>query len=213
MLDERRQTIKRVPWVVLHIPGSRKTELVNEDWHLDGSYLEGVTGRRQKVGYFWGAANVLFLDLGCDFIGLDSEQLSSSYAYHSSTFPYVCFTSINSLLKRTYFGLPSWKQLQHLHCLEKSCVFFFFCCSKTWETKMLVSHPEPINKQNSKVSGFTGFPDGARGEEPTCQCWRCKGLGFEPWIGKIHWKREWDPTPVSLPGESQGQRSLVDDSP
>lgn len=32
--------------------GSRKTELVNEDWCLDGSYLEGVTGRRKKVGYF-----------------------------------------------------------------------------------------------------------------------------------------------------------------
>lgn len=121
-----KKTIQRVRWVVLHIPGSRKTELVNEDWHLDGSYLEGVTGRRQRVGYFWGAANVLFIDLGCDFIGLDSEQLSSSYAYHSFTFLYVCFTSINSLLKRMYFGLPSWKQLQHLHCLEKSCVFFFF---------------------------------------------------------------------------------------
>ena len=104
---------------------SRKTELVNEDWRLDGSYLEGVTGRRQKVGYFWGAANVLFLDLGRDFIGLDTEHLSSSHAYHSSTFLYVCFTSINSLLKRMYFGLPSWKQLQHLHCLEKRWVFFF----------------------------------------------------------------------------------------
>ena len=36
------------------------------------------------------------------------------------------------------------------------------------------------------------------------------GLGsFNPWIGKIPWRREWQPTPVFLPGKSHGQRSLV----
>ena len=33
--------------------------------------------------------------------------------------------------------------------------------------------------------------------------------GFDPWIGKIPWRRAWQPTPVFLPGESHGQRSLV----
>ena len=33
--------------------------------------------------------------------------------------------------------------------------------------------------------------------------------GFDPWVGKIPWRRKWQPTPVSLPGESHGQRSLV----
>ena len=32
---------------------------------------------------------------------------------------------------------------------------------------------------------------------------------FNPWIKKIPWRREWQPTPVFLPGESHGQRSLV----
>ena len=32
---------------------------------------------------------------------------------------------------------------------------------------------------------------------------------FDPWVGKIPWRRAWQPTPVSLPGESHGQRSLV----
>ena len=32
---------------------------------------------------------------------------------------------------------------------------------------------------------------------------------FYPWVWKVHWRREWQPTPVFLPGESQGQRSLV----
>ena len=32
---------------------------------------------------------------------------------------------------------------------------------------------------------------------------------FNPWVSKIPWKREWLPTPVFLPGESHGQKSLV----
>ena len=39
-----------------------------------------------------------------------------------------------------------------------------------------------------------------------------KRLGFDPWVRKIPW-RTWQPTPVFLPGESHGQRSLVDYSP
>ena len=37
--------------------------------------------------------------------------------------------------------------------------------------------------------------------------------GFDPWVGKIPWSRKWQPTPVFLPGESHGQRSLVGSSP
>ena len=32
---------------------------------------------------------------------------------------------------------------------------------------------------------------------------------FDPWVRKIHWRREWLPTSVFLPGEFHGQRSLV----
>ena len=49
------------------------------------------------------------------------------------------------------------------------------------------------------------------------QRWRtrlpCKRLGFDPWVGKVHWRRAWKPTPVFLPGESHGQRSLAGYSP
>ena len=38
-------------------------------------------------------------------------------------------------------------------------------------------------------------------------------IGFDPWVGKIPWRRKWQPTPVFLPGESHGQRSLVGYSP
>ena len=33
-------------------------------------------------------------------------------------------------------------------------------------------------------------------------------LGFNPWVGKIPWRREWLSTPVFLPGEFHGQRNL-----
>ena len=37
--------------------------------------------------------------------------------------------------------------------------------------------------------------------------------GFDLWVGKIPWRRKWQPTPVSLPGKSHGERSLVGCSP
>ena len=42
---------------------------------------------------------------------------------------------------------------------------------------------------------------------------RHKRRGFNPWVGKIPWRRAWQPTPVFLPGESHGQRSLAGCSP
>ena len=50
---------------------------------------------------------------------------------------------------------------------------------------------------------------GARGKEPACSCRRHKTCGFDPWVGKIPWRRAWQPTAVFLPGESHGQRSLA----
>jgi len=37
--------------------------------------------------------------------------------------------------------------------------------------------------------------------------------GFDPWVGKIPWRRAWQPTTVFLPGEAHGQRSLGGCSP
>ena len=56
------------------------------------------------------------------------------------------------------------------------------------------------------------FPGGASGKEPTCQC-RSERCGFDPWVGKIPWRRAWQPTPVLLSRESHRQRSLVGYSP
>ena len=42
---------------------------------------------------------------------------------------------------------------------------------------------------------------------------RSKRLRLDPWVRKIPWRRGWQPTPLFLPGESHGQRSLVGYSP
>ena len=37
--------------------------------------------------------------------------------------------------------------------------------------------------------------------------------GFDPWVGKNPWRRKWQPTPIFLPGNFHGQRSLAGYSP
>ena len=47
----------------------------------------------------------------------------------------------------------------------------------------------------------------------TVKCLQCVRPRFNPWVGKISWRRKWQPTPVFLPGISLGQRNLVGYSP
>ena len=48
-----------------------------------------------------------------------------------------------------------------------------------------------------------GFSGGSDGKSIFLHC---EGPGFDPWVGKIPWRREWLPTPVFLPGEFHGLR-------
>ena len=54
------------------------------------------------------------------------------------------------------------------------------------------------------------FPGSSDGKGICLQCGR---PGFDIWVGKIPWRRKWQPTPVFLTGESPGQRSLAGYSP
>ena len=64
-----------------------------------------------------------------------------------------------------------------------------------------------------------GLPKWCSGKEPACQCRRQKRNGFDPCIGKIPWRRKWQPTPGisslgnplnSLPGYSSGGSQRVE---
>ena len=47
---------------------------------------------------------------------------------------------------------------------------------------------------------------GSDGKESACNAGR---PGFDPWVRKIPWRKEWLHTPVFLPGKPHKQRSLV----
>ena len=57
------------------------------------------------------------------------------------------------------------------------------------------------------------YPGSASSKEHACQCRRRKRCGFDPWVRKTSWRRARQPSPVFLPGESHGQRSLAGYSP
>ena len=55
-----------------------------------------------------------------------------------------------------------------------------------------------------------GFPGGSEVKASACNAGDLGSIpGSDPWVEKIPWRRKWQPTPVFLPGESHGQRSLV----
>ena len=57
-------------------------------------------------------------------------------------------------------------------------------------------------------TGLTGFPDGSVVKNlPAMQ--EMQETSVQSWAGKIPWRRAWQHNPVSSPGESRGQRSLV----
>ena len=57
---------------------------------------------------------------------------------------------------------------------------------------------------------MTDFPGGSDGKESTCNV---GDLGLVSGLGKILWRKKWQPIPAFLPGEFHGQRSLVGFSP
>ena len=51
------------------------------------------------------------------------------------------------------------------------------------------------------------FPGGSEGKASVCL--QCRRPGFNPLVGKIPWRRKWQPNPVLWPGEFHGHRSLA----
>ena len=76
--------------------------------------------------------------------------------------------------------------------------------TQSWTRLKRLSISITIDKESHLMN-----PGGTSGKEPSCQCRRHKRHRFHPWVRKSPWRRWWQPTPVSLPGESHGQRSLV----
>ena len=122
---------------------------------------------------------------------------------------------------------PSGLQSVGSHRVKHDCateqnisLFFYLCCSLCLRFFLPVillnikSHRiEILYPSSMDPKLLKGFPGGASGQELSCQCRRCEGQGFDPWVGKVPWRRTWHPTLLFLPGESHGERNLVGYSP
>ena len=88
----------------------------------------------------------------------------------------------------TQYASKIWKAQQWPTGLEK--VSFHFS-PKEEQCQRMLKPPFPGDSDSKEI------------------CLQCRRPGLNPWVRKIPWKREWLPTPVFLPGEVHGQRSLV----
>ena len=118
-----------------------------------------------------------------------------------------------------FFFLTVWPRLSYLtsmylnvpiYKMRKSQCSSLGGCDQNLENLVIV---KTWNRAWHMVGAKYLLHGGPSGKEPTCQCMRCKRLGFVPWVGKIPQRKAWQPTPIFLPGESHEQRSLVGCSP
>ena len=114
--------------------------------------------------------------------------------------------------RRAAWKLNEYFPLSNFALMNLYYFILFFCIiliseKKKCNPKVKLS-PVPLDLRT--LYSTWGFPGGASGKEPVCKCRRCR---LDPWVRKIPWRRSWQPTPVFLPGEAQGERSLAGYSP
>ena len=101
------------------------------------------------------------------------------------------------------------RQLLFLACLYKLVLLRNLLCMHSYVCVCVCVYIYICISISISIYVYIGLPKWHSGKESTCQFRRCKRHGFEPWVRKIPWSQKWQPTPVSLPGKSHGQRSLA----
>ena len=76
-----------------------------------------------------------------------------------------------------------------------SCIYYMTLCLVVYTIRLYVSRASLVAWKIKNLPAML---------------WRSR---FDPWVGKIPWRRDWQPTPVFLPGKSHGQRNLAGYSP
>ena len=132
---------------------------------------------------------------------------------------------------RGFLGDLSWKQIPSLSEHLPPCIMFHplrACWLLDYNVLAFLSEKQLDQNARKKAQNSTSlscFPDRLGPQIEGGPQWlvvkspsimqelREAWHGFDPCIWKIPWRRAWQPTPVFLPGESHGQRSLVGYSP
>ena len=111
---------------------------------------------------------------------------------------------VSQISERT--GLPNRTHLFSLHLAQ--LVKDLPAMRETWIQSL--DWEDALEKGKATYSTILGLPLWLSWQRI---CLQCRTPEFDPWIGKMPWRREWLPTPVFLPGESHGQRTLAGCSP
>ena len=131
-------------------------------------------------------------------------------------------------MDKTLGGSSTKKVLKFCECIIVICLdlsSWWGCRRQQWGKEFNTRKGKCLDKfiyANLWLSTFrffttscvkTNVPGGTSHKEPACQFRRQERHRFSSWVGKIPWRRAWQPIPVFLPGESYGQRSLAGYSP
>ena len=109
--------------------------------------------------------------------------------------------------ERTFFNISNFKPIWAFLWLQLYIHHVLAFCANS------LAHTLPKYTWATVTTAYTkfgDFADGTSGKESNSQCRR---RWFDPWVGKIPWRRKWQPIPVFLPGEFHGQKSPVGYSP
>ena len=69
--------------------------------------------------------------------------------------------------------------------------------------------PDVLLSMGSQRVGHNWVTEQQQQQQQNTFVFQCRQPGFNPWLGKIPWRRKWHATPLFLPGEPHGQRILL----
>ena len=102
-----------------------------------------------------------------------------------------------------------WKNLKYVRInkrVKEKWLNVQYACLKVVDIACLADTCCPFSLG---VWSWLGFPRGSMIKKIHLECRRHRRCRFDPWVGKIPWKRAWQPSPVFLPGQSHELRSLA----
>ena len=120
---------------------------------------------------------------------------------------------VHSKLVQLYIHIYYFSDALHYRSLQATE------CSSLWYTAgpclIFISYCVSVNPKSLICTSPLSlrFAGDTSSKELSCLCRGSKRWELDPWVKKIPWRRARQPTPVFLPGESHGQRSLLGYSP
>ena len=117
----------------------------------------------------------------------------------------ICLISLKSLPFLNFKWIKSYKMFSFVSCSMVG--LWFIHVGKSISSSFFIAMYYPIIWKYDYLFihctvGKWGFPSGTSSKELASQCRRCKRPELDPWVGRIPWRRAWQPTLVFLPGES-----------